>query len=257
MKLDELRRHLRARKRTREEIADDMDAFLAEARLKLARCDCSHLVEEHSGPGARASLRDTMPSLPTGYCYHCSCARPNPTISEKTPWETVLISKTIGESTLKEDRDRYTKEVLSSFSDKFLGEEPEMFKSLPTLKDATRGDIEGSAHKLLGSYAFYIPDLFGPPVDGDLVRVVGWFWEAGELKFTVWKGERDAKRSPINMDAPADRLFVVDCVVCSHCSSGVPSRYGRPVDMGIRCRNCDGLGRVISSKSAKLFRVTE
>lgn len=72
VRLDEFRRA--ARMPPKRAAVDVLDDFVKSKQL--VRCDCGHLFEEHSGPGARASLQGTKPELPEGYCFHCSCARP-------------------------------------------------------------------------------------------------------------------------------------------------------------------------------------
>lgn len=240
MKLDELRRQFRARKRSREEIADEMDAFIAEKRLGLARCDCGHLVEEHSGPLARPSLRDSAPILPAGYCFNCSCTHPTPVAAFSEMPLPKMERAAAATSDWAEKRAEFAKEIEGEWSAKFLTDDPaSLLTTLPTLKDATRGDTETIAKKLLGSYAYHIKDLFGSPGEGDL----------------VWRGERDARRNPINHVVPADRLFVVESVECRHCEASRSMRGRGPVLPA--CRFCNGLGRDISVKSAKLFRRPE
>lgn len=273
MKLEELRRQFR--KRTQEELCTELEGFIARKRTKiLERCDCGHLAEEHAGPDERDSLRGTKPALPIGYCYHCSCTRhkPMPDATEELPvpldmdkaragaaeeiewskdFETLPLPTGMEGALPKTDAERsFAKDVMGEFRDFRL--EPIPF---PTLVDATRGDTAGAAKKLLGTHAFWIPaGREHEASECDLVQLKGFFHgtEVGDLNFSVWDGKRDPSGNPITVDVQAKHLYILEHEACPHergDRSGAHSTFRR----GLNCRMCGNLGRVVSSKSARLL----
>jgi len=267
MKLDELRRQFR--KRTQEEICAEVENFIARKRTKiLERCDCGHLVEEHSGPDERATLRGTKPELPIGYCYHCPCTRhnPMPERTEELP-VTLDLDKARADAAETLPLPKGTEGAFPDttadkrFAEEYLGEFPaaEPWESLripfPTLVDATRGDSK-VAKTLLGTHALWVPaGAEYKASEADLVQLKGFFHggEVGDLHFTVWDGRRDRSGQPVLVDVGAKHLYIVEHERCPYEYVGDRSGSHASFRRGIDCRFCKNLGRVISLKSARLL----
>ena len=250
MKLPDLRKALRAPSPS----AFDFQASVRESRERtkiLERCACGHLAEEHAGVDERESLRGTKPALPIGYCYHCSCTRHNPEAKYSTtiPWPTATKETEAFSAREAEERRRFGDEVMSFSRDFRHGAMP-----FPTLVDAARFANEEGIKKLLGSHAFWVPpSKEHEPSEGDLVQLKGFFGDAGiALIFYVWDGRRDVSGNPITMDVFAKHLYVVEYVACPH-ERGDRSGSHATFRRGLMCKMCGNLGRVISSKSAKLL----
>jgi len=175
-----------------------------------------------------------------------------PRTFERLPLPAATKEAEAASAKAAEERARFGEELMGRDWPRDYRHEPVPF---PTLVDATRGDTEGAAPKLLGSYAFWVPKRKEhEPSEGELVQLKGFFHsaETGGLNFSVWEGRRDPSGNPITIDESADHLYIVEHVACPHERGDRSGSHGS-FRRGLICKMCGNLGRVLSSKSARLL----